>query len=401
MSQLVLQDSTAEENNVVERFIQQSRDLAPTVQISLAKRIIHPGSNRVVCLAAHTSVPLNPDELASVSDLALRLSDGTNVRLSVSFFDDAAADDVIPLTRSIYDPQRYTVKNESKLPLVLTCMLAFMGSATYCYFKSDLFAQKPLKQPAITASAPHKHAVPAAFEPASVPATTASTIARAETRSTSETRTKAATGRKRSWAPRAPKNHSIFAPAQAPVTATSRPSNMFVPPPPPMALPLGNMGSVNMMDLSALGFGPQPKAVPPKSTVKAALPPAPALVPMAANPTIEKTYAPAAYSTSQSAPKPVASQSAPSQSAPSKTAAVEFAQQAIKMLEPVSAPTAKYSALRPSTPRVETASAPTIVKPSNAAVSTIHEYPASPVTEIAPSPGANDESPALERISAP
>lgn len=71
-------------------------DLSPTVQVSLAKRIIHPKTNKVVCLAAQTTVPIAEDELASVSDLALRLSDGTNVRLSMSFFDDAVSNGFNP-----------------------------------------------------------------------------------------------------------------------------------------------------------------------------------------------------------------------------------------------------------------------------------------------------------------
>lgn len=71
-------------------------DLSPTVQVSLAKRIIHPKTNKVVCLAAQTTVPIADDELASVSDLALRLSDGTNVRLSMSFFDDSVSNGFNP-----------------------------------------------------------------------------------------------------------------------------------------------------------------------------------------------------------------------------------------------------------------------------------------------------------------
>jgi hypothetical protein len=96
--------------------------LAPTVQVSLAKRIIHPGTNKVVCLAAKTTVPMEEDELASVSDLALRLSDGTNVQLSMSFFNDELCPagfappkksrplyqpPIYETFKSTYDPDRY------------------------------------------------------------------------------------------------------------------------------------------------------------------------------------------------------------------------------------------------------------------------------------------------------
>jgi hypothetical protein len=73
---------------VVERLAEASRELIPGMQISLARRIVRPGSDQVLCLNATTSVPMQDDEIASVSDLALKLSDGTNVRISLSFFND-------------------------------------------------------------------------------------------------------------------------------------------------------------------------------------------------------------------------------------------------------------------------------------------------------------------------
>ncbi|MDZ4834540.1 MAG: hypothetical protein SGJ27_12245 [Candidatus Melainabacteria bacterium] len=91
--------------------------LAPTMQVSLAKRIIQPGTNRVVCLAAQTTVPMEADDIASCSDLALRLSDGTNVKVSMSFFNDVALGagfDAASQTafegataRRVYDPDWY------------------------------------------------------------------------------------------------------------------------------------------------------------------------------------------------------------------------------------------------------------------------------------------------------
>ena len=116
---VLVPDATADEALVVDRFIEASRDLVPSVQISLAKRIVSADSKQVMCLAAHTSVPLHPSDASSVSDLALKLSDGTNVRLSLKFFNDAlssAGGEYIPLTRNLYDPNRYEVKNRSRFP---------------------------------------------------------------------------------------------------------------------------------------------------------------------------------------------------------------------------------------------------------------------------------------------
>jgi hypothetical protein len=110
---------SAEENNLVERVVDASAVIVPTVQVSLAKRIVQAGTNRVICLGASTSVPLHDDELASVSDLALRLSDGTNVVMSLSFFNDAFTGTFVPLERSVFDANRYVVKDDSKLNLVI------------------------------------------------------------------------------------------------------------------------------------------------------------------------------------------------------------------------------------------------------------------------------------------
>lgn len=137
-----------DEQAVVNRFIQASRDIAPSVQVSLAKRIIRPGSNRLVCLAAHTSIPLNEDELASVSNLALRLSDGTNVRLSLSFFDDSnGGAEVVPLSRCIYDPKKYETPRKSNFGLFWTG-LALTALASFCFFlKSPVTPHSHLQSP--------------------------------------------------------------------------------------------------------------------------------------------------------------------------------------------------------------------------------------------------------------
>lgn len=123
--------SPDEGNALVDRFTLASRELVPSVQITLAKRIIKPGTNRVVCLAARTSVPLNDDEVASVSDLALRLSDGTNVALSLSFFNENCASEYATFTHSIYDPHRYPEQTDFKLGMVV---IATALAATAAFF---------------------------------------------------------------------------------------------------------------------------------------------------------------------------------------------------------------------------------------------------------------------------
>lgn len=130
-------------------------DLDSTVQVTLAKRILLSGSNRVVCLGASTSVPISENEQASVSDLALRLSDGTNVALSLKFFNDdyaggftrqtvsrpsrapRAALASAPPVRVTFEPMRYTTsKDDWRLGYVLFCM-ALSTVVLGCVFYPD------------------------------------------------------------------------------------------------------------------------------------------------------------------------------------------------------------------------------------------------------------------------
>ena len=154
-NQQALISAPDDEVRVVDSFMEASRELNPTVQVTLAKRIIRPGSNKVLCLAARTSVPLNEDEMASVSDLALRLSDGTNVKLSLSFFNDeygvapiseqpalkaiaAPSAPYISMSRSFFDPNRYTPyqsRNESKLGMAIFTVI--LGITTGLYFVTE------------------------------------------------------------------------------------------------------------------------------------------------------------------------------------------------------------------------------------------------------------------------
>ena len=130
-AQLSLPSLSEDENTAVERFMERATDIVPTLQVTLAKRIMRPGSNKVLCMAARTSVPLNDDEAASVSDLALRLSDGTNVVLSLSFFNDPMGAGCIPFSRSIFEPNRYTIQNESRLGFIILAILLISSAGFY------------------------------------------------------------------------------------------------------------------------------------------------------------------------------------------------------------------------------------------------------------------------------
>lgn len=116
-NQLSIPDKDREEPVVVQQFIDVPQEQSSAVQVSLAKRIITPNSSKVLCLAARTSVPVADEETASISDLALKLADGTNVVVSLSYFNDATVQNCLPLTRTIYNPDRYTVTSDSSSSL--------------------------------------------------------------------------------------------------------------------------------------------------------------------------------------------------------------------------------------------------------------------------------------------
>src|SRR5271163_409179 len=99
-------DLPAVESSVVQQFVETSTGMIPGLQVSLAKRVVLPGSRRVLCMAAHTSVPLHEDEISSVSELALRLSDGTSCLLSLQFFNDTVAGAYAPYRGFFQDPER-------------------------------------------------------------------------------------------------------------------------------------------------------------------------------------------------------------------------------------------------------------------------------------------------------
>ncbi|HEY9871170.1 MAG TPA: hypothetical protein V6D08_18545 [Candidatus Obscuribacterales bacterium] len=224
-TQLAVVEPSVEEDALVQRFIDASREIAPTVQVTLAKRIVRPGSNRVVCLAARTSVPLSDDEAASVSDLALRLSDGTNVVLSLSFFNDTEYSDCLSLARSEFNPQRYSVRSESRLGAVLVA-LAIIALSGFCLSASGT----------VTRLLQRERAAATAFHSSRTPQARTATVRIGKSwqrpRPAEAARSPRARGRTQSQSP------SRAKPAVARSTrskgAYSRRDAMLVPPPPPV-----------------------------------------------------------------------------------------------------------------------------------------------------------------------
>lgn len=157
---LVLNEQPA----AIEPYVDQSRELIPGLELTLAKRIMRPGTNRVVCLAARTSVPLNDDELASVSDVALKLSDGTNVRLSVSLFNDLAGTSFTPFKRYCYDPSRYATRNNPNFGTFILAML-LVSSAGFYSMSTESF-RRAQWQALVNAYHSHSSATIPSFVPA-------------------------------------------------------------------------------------------------------------------------------------------------------------------------------------------------------------------------------------------
>jgi hypothetical protein len=274
-NQLTLTDTSQDEKVVVQQFMQAAREIAPTVEISLAKRIMRPGSNKVLCLAAHTSVPLNEDELGSVSDLALRLSDGTNVKLSVSFFNDTicgATDFAMPYRTYTYHPERYVIKSDSRLGTVLA-MTSLAAAAAFFYVVMPALPSW-LHSAASTGAATAKistaptdkkeNAIKSALLPA--PAALVPLKTEAETANVQPSHS-AAHRAARLFHRHAHAQHNTFAAAPQFASAPqAMPHNsMFVPPPPPLT-PFFPGAPAQLQNLSALT---PDKAFAPAKPIKA------------------------------------------------------------------------------------------------------------------------------------
>lgn len=236
----------------------------------MAKRIIRPGSNRVVCLAARTSVPLDEEAVASVSDLALRLSDGTNVVLSLGFFNDSTGGEVIPLTRSLYNPNRYATKGNPRLATVIVaCVLAALAGQVAQWrwpFLANILAnpavhslpQKAGNAPSSTGKFKKEPDKVIAARPAA--GATAVPWQKSESPNISrDSRTAGVTGKSPY-----PKARLTSSRSKIRNSGRSSPGRMFIPPPPPTSygMPFSPQGS--SFDPMLL-YGPTAKTAQPVS----------------------------------------------------------------------------------------------------------------------------------------
>jgi len=176
-TQLVIPESR-EDSAVLERFVEASKELVPGVQVSLAKRIVRPGSNRVLCLAASTSGPLDEDAEASISNLALRLSDGTNVVLSLSFFNDQSLPayafpgaGTVPVNHYVYEPEQCAAPDDSRFFTLVVALVLGTLAVLYSYglgpFSGHGFLNPPLQATSVFRPRPNSPVVRSKVKPSS------------------------------------------------------------------------------------------------------------------------------------------------------------------------------------------------------------------------------------------
>lgn len=307
-NQLSVPDKDREEPVVVQQFIDVPQEQSSAVQVSLAKRIITPNSSKVLCLAARTSVPCADEETASVSDLALKLADGTNVVVSLSYFNDSTVQNILPLTRNVYDPNRYTVASDSSSSLgkvfFTIAMAAVAGffclankpnNVFYQYLHWNYGSLANLGTPAHYAQAPGSTIAKetASTKHSKVPSKGNTEITKTPVASRSpitfvgpppsksSRRSTILTGH----APGAPRTErlsrrSASGHTKAPRSYSSSPDrdSMLVPPPPPVMM-LNSQPDPNMMRyIPELMMAPQavfPKATVPRKPKQMRLPPPP------------------------------------------------------------------------------------------------------------------------------
>ncbi len=248
----------ADDNTAVQRLIDATTEIMPSVQVTLAKRIMRPGSNRVMCLAAKTSAPIDDSEVASVSDLALKLSDGTNVVLSLSFFNDAnvpvmeyaAATPYSPpysqtADHYVYEPNRYNAPSDTKFAVIV--MTVVLGALAGLYVAgAGPFSQGPYsfnkvfkpQHPAVT----HKHyqpvQKPAVVKPVPVEAPAPAAHKVKPVAIVPAPRPKLHKTQLRNTAAHSRKNRLKQVRKKWPRISDLRPARMLVPPPPPITYSL-------------------------------------------------------------------------------------------------------------------------------------------------------------------
>lgn len=288
---------TEDEGALIERFVTASHEIEPTLQVTLAKRILLPGSNRVLCLAAKTSVPLSNDDIASVSDLALRLSDGTNVVLSLSSFNDlrsagppvptVVAPRCLSVDRLPFDPYRYAAPEKSRLGPAIFVTLIMAAAVAYPIVTGPLAERFKFRLPALALSGgsgagatlllgkrttPKPQVVKPTREPVPIeevlPPPQVHPTARPATTPTAVSKNKHRVSKA--------KTHST------PHYSTNQPASMFVPPPPPavpLALPPPAMAYPYQFQFDMPPVEKHPAPPPVKAQAKLAKPAIPASTP--------------------------------------------------------------------------------------------------------------------------
>lgn len=275
-NQLTVPEISAERDELVQQVLDDPRELAPSVQVRFAKRVGRPGNSRVMMMDAQTSGPIGDEGEDSESKLALRLADGTNVQLSLSFFNEnqpalagvgggggGRRTSFAPFSTYAYEPRTYSIheRESNKLPTIMVGMAFMLGAACYGVFfltgqvhdHSLLFSKNQPTKSAITpatakaatvkASAKTPAASHAAAKVANepIPAPPPVTLSEAALTKTNTKKTFSKSPRLHEQNQMAQSTHSshsprgeFFVPPPPPMTFNSPPpAKGFVPPPPP------------------------------------------------------------------------------------------------------------------------------------------------------------------------
>jgi hypothetical protein len=270
------EESNGQSNQLLQQVLDNPHELAPSVQVRFAKRVGRPGASRVMMMDAQTCGPIGEQDEDSESKLALRLADGTNVQLSLSFFNDnqpALANvggggrrtNFTPFNTYVYEPRTYTIhKSESKLPLIMMTTAIVLGATCYGlitgplsnYFQTK--ATKPAMAPVVAKAAVAKPVVAQGTAAKTVTSQHAAPKIAHEAipeapATTSERSNSFATTAKKALGLTKISHHHHSAQMQFANSGHSTRNEMFVPPPPPMAF---------STPPSARGFVPPPPPTP-------------------------------------------------------------------------------------------------------------------------------------------
>lgn len=180
-NQLTVPEISSERDELVQQVLDDPRELAPSVQVRFAKRVGRPGNSRVMMMDAQTSGPIGDEGEDSESKLALRLADGTNVQLSLSFFNEnqpalagvgggggGRRTNFAPFSTYTYEPRTYSIheRESNKLPTIMVGMAFMLGAACYgvlclngqMHDHAVLFSKSQFTKPAVTAATTTKTA---------------------------------------------------------------------------------------------------------------------------------------------------------------------------------------------------------------------------------------------------